>query len=322
MDTMDTDERDEINAKTDEKAPDRQDRFDHDGFWKDLIERFFYGLLKRAVPELYEAADLSVKPKFLEQEFRDILNTGDPTIRTSPHYADTVAEVSLKEGGVRQIICHAEAQTGSGGGNLAERMFNYQCLIYAHYRRNPVALAIIVGARRENERSYTHSHYGTEVVYRYNNLVLSELDDEELKSSDNPIDLALYAAKHASQVKEEHQKYNFLRTLTELLGERGWDRHEKRDLALFLARIVNLKDKALQEKYWEYRQELDKGGKLMYESFLKEVEERMAERRGVARGVAEGKEEMARSLLANGVSPDIIARSAGLPLEKIHSLMH
>ena len=39
----------------------------------------------------------------------------------------------------------------------------------------------------------------------------------------------------------------------------------------------------------------------------------------------EGQEEkardMARKLLANGVSPDIIARSAGLPVETIQNLM-
>jgi hypothetical protein len=48
-------------------------RFDHDGFYKDLIECFFYPLLKRAIPKLYEIADVTVKPKFLDKEFRDIL---------------------------------------------------------------------------------------------------------------------------------------------------------------------------------------------------------------------------------------------------------
>jgi hypothetical protein len=37
-------------------------------------------------------------------------------------------------------------------------------------------------------------------------------------------------------------------------------------------------------------------------------------------GKEEGKEEMARNLLANGVPLDIIAQSAGMPLEKIQAL--
>ena len=36
----------------------------------------------------------------------------------------------------------------------------------------------------------------------------------------------------------------------------------------------------------------------------------------------EGKEEMARNLLNDGVAPEIIARSAGLPLEKIQALQN
>ena len=40
------------------------------------------------------------------------------------------------------------------------------------------------------------------------------------------------------------------------------------------------------------------------------------------RGMEKGKEEMAQNLLANGVSPEIIARSAGLPLERIRALVN
>jgi hypothetical protein len=41
---------------------------------------------------------------------------------------------------------------------------------------------------------------------------------------------------------------------------------------------------------------------------------------GREEGREEGKEEMARNLLLNGVPPDVIAKSAGLPLEKIQAL--
>jgi hypothetical protein len=56
---------------------------------------------------------------------------------------------------------------------------------------------------------------------------------------------------------------------------------------------------------------LNKEGKIVYiplgeRELAKDIEQR---------GKAEGKAEMARSLLANGVSPDIIAKSAGLSLE-------
>ena len=125
-------------------------------------------------------------------------------------------------------------------------------------------MAIITGARRKKERYYTHSHFSTEVVYRYNNLVLAELDDGELQASDNPIDLALYAAKCALRAKEELQKYNYLRTLVGLLAERGWSRKDNEDLLLFLERVIDLKDKELEKQYTEYRDQLCKEGKIVY----------------------------------------------------------
>ena len=301
--------------------------FDYDGFYKDLIDRFLYQLLRRAVPELYDKANTDVKHRLLDTEFTDILNTGDREIRTSPHFADLVIEVPLKDGDNAYIILHVEAQHGHGGGNLAERMNYYRSLIHAHYRKEPVALAIIAGSRRINERCYSHSHFGTEVIYRYNNLVLAELDDEELKASDNPIDLALYAAKCALKAKEELQKFNYLYALLNLLAERGtrqastgWNRDDKRDLLLFLERIIDLRDKELERQYTEYRTQLNKEGKVMYIPLGERELAQQLKAEGEAKGRAEGKAEMARSLLANGISPDIIAKSAGLPVEQIRAL--
>ena len=167
-------------ANENENSHDKQKNFDHDCFWKDLIDRFFYSLLKRATPELYEKADIKIEPRFLDKEFTDILNTGDREIHTSPHFADFVLEVPLKNDSETWILLHCEAQ-GPKGGNLAERMLHYCCLIYAHYRRHPVALAIITDGHKKEERFFSHSHFGTEIVYRYNNLVLADLDGEELQ---------------------------------------------------------------------------------------------------------------------------------------------
>ena len=265
---------DKVKTTTKRNKSDKREKYDYDAFWKDLINRFLYPLLKRAQPELHDKADKRRKHRLLDKEFRDILNTGKSGVHTNPHFADLVLEIPLKNGDKTWILLHVEAEQTYGGGNLAERMNHYRSLIYAHYRREPVALAILAGSRRKKERFYSHSHFGTEIIYRYNNVVLAELDDGELRESDNPIDVVLYAAKCALKAKKELQRYKYLRTLTELLAERGWDRNEKYDLVLFIVRIINLKDETLQEQYWEYRQELDREGKLMYEPFLKQVEEK------------------------------------------------
>ena len=56
----------------------------------------------------------------------------------------------------------------------------------------------------------------------------------------------------------------------------------------------------------------------MYEPFLKEVEERVAEERGKEQATF----EIAKNFLTNGVTPDVIAKSTGLPVEKIQSLIN
>jgi predicted transposase/invertase (TIGR01784 family) len=290
--------------------------FDHDGFWKDLIERFFYYLLKRALPELYEKADRSVAPRFLDKEFRDILNTGDPAIHANPHFADFVLEVPLKNGEAEWIILHLEFQ-GRGGGNLAVRMYIYKSLIFAHYQREPVALVIIAGKRPANEPAYySHNHYGTESFYKYNSLVLLELDDNELLASDNPIDLVLHAAKFALKAKKELQKFNFLRKIVGLLDERGWSMEEKRDLLLFAERIVNMRDEMLITQYRKVLEQENREGRAMYIPLLLRDSASAIERSGIEKG----KLEVARNLLASGMSLELIARNTDLPLDRIQSL--
>jgi predicted transposase YdaD len=225
-----------------------------------------------------------------------------------------VMEVPLKGGPRTWVLFHCESQ-GEGGGDLAERMNFYRCLIYAHYRREPAAVAIITDRRPRGEsQHYSHGHYGTEAVYKYNNLVLPELDDGELMSSDNPIDIVLYAAKHASRKAKELQKYNYLRTAVDMLAQRGWSMDDKRRLMLFVERITNLKDEGLKAQFREYQEQLDREGKIVYVS--------IAEEYYTQKGIEKGRLEVARNLLANGVSPDIIAKSAGLPREKIQELMN
>ena len=144
-------------------SSDKQENLDHDGLWKDFVERFLYQLLERMIPELYKAADTTMKASFLDKEFRDILNTADPDIHKHPNYADFVIEIPLKNADVKLIILHFEAQRGSGEGHFAERMNHYRCLIYAHHRREPVALAVITSGKLKKERFYSHSHFGTAV---------------------------------------------------------------------------------------------------------------------------------------------------------------
>jgi hypothetical protein len=318
----------------DGKSSEKQEYFDYDGFWKDLIERFFYLLLKRVLPELYERADTGRQPRPLDKEFRDILNTGTPGIHQSPHFADYVLEVPLKNGGATWILLHVEIQGSGGKEELQVRMYHYQCLIFAHYRREPVALAIITDKRPKGEASfYSYSDCGTEVLYRYNKFVLADLDDDELLKSENPVDLVFYAAKRAASCKEELQKYHYLRIVLRLLAERGWSTEDKRDLMLFAERILNLKDEDLIRQYTQYQKELDKEGKIVYVSLLeREMRQELTEemRQEISREISQEYLEKghqkalvaARKMLERRMSVDVIADFTELPEDEIRGLIN
>jgi hypothetical protein len=287
--------------------------FDADSYWKELIDRFFWLLLQITLPDLYAAADTRRKPKSLSNEFTDILNTGDPKIHKYPRRADFVMEVPMKDNTSEWVILHIEAQ--GQGSDINFRMSHYRSAIFFHYKKEPVALAIITDKRPVNEAEYySHSHFGTESVYRYNRLVLAELDDDALLANENPMGILLYAAKNAFRAKAEGRKYRYLRVAMDRLAERGLDRKDKHDLMLFIERIVNLQDEELIAQYSEHRLRLDKEGKMVYIPLL--------EREKAEELIEKGKLELARNLLENGVSPDVIAKSAELPVKKIRELMN
>jgi predicted transposase/invertase (TIGR01784 family) len=90
--------------------------------------------------------------------------------------------------------------------------------------------------------------------------------------------------------------------------------------------IINLIDEDLKEDIIKYEAELEKEGKIMFVTYAEQAGIKKGKLEGIQegklQGKLEGKLEVARNLLARGVSPDIIAESADLPLEKIRGLMN
>ena len=75
----------------------QSDRFDFDGFWKDLIERFWRELLKSVLPTLYAVADLTKDPVFLDKELRDVMPLPDE--QNAARFVDALLKIPLKDGG-------------------------------------------------------------------------------------------------------------------------------------------------------------------------------------------------------------------------------
>ncbi|MBR1602736.1 MAG: hypothetical protein IJ667_04785 [Synergistaceae bacterium] len=269
-----------------EELNEREERFDFDGFWKDLIARFWREMLLSVMPDLYYAADLSVEPEFLDKELRDIMQSFDAQQdeHNPPRFVDALMKIALKSGGDEWVLLHIEIQ-GPGGEDLPSRMHRYYCLLFAHHGRHPAALAILTEPRpKENKNFYEFSHFGTSIKYSYNCLDIEALDEDALRASDNPFDLAIYASRKAKRCrKDELQKFIYLRELWTLLNAKGWERKDRRALLLFLERIINLKSEALRVKYINEYRELEEK-RMPYESWI----EKAFKDEGIEIGRAEG----------------------------------
>ena len=294
-----------------------EERFDYDGFWKDLIEVFWREMLQVAIPELYEAADLSKEPKFLSKELRDTIFAPEDGEHNPAQFIDELLDVPLKNGGSAWVLLHIEIQ-GPGGKDISMRMFNYFCLIVSHYKRYPVGLVILTAHRpaRETPGKFEVSQYGTSINYKYNVIDLWSLRDEELLEGNNPFKFMMYAARKAlSCRKDEMQKFVYLKELRKLLQFGGWGKEESRVLLLFTERIVNLKNKDLRVEYDEFVADTEGGTRMPYESWI--------EKSFHDKGAAEERKnllEAAKRFIADGTSISKVAEFMHLTPAEVSSL--
>lgn len=152
-------------------------------------------------------------------------------------------------------MLHIEIQ-GKGGEDISFRMILYCCLIFAHYRRMPVALAILTDERpsSENPGKFEFSEYGTKLLYKYNLFEVYDQSDEELLNSDNPFDSFIYAAKKYSDYMSDdaqNVKLEYLLKITRNLYERGLNEQDRAKIIVFVSRLINLGDEKLRKEFFK-----------------------------------------------------------------------
>jgi hypothetical protein len=266
---------------------------------------------------------------------------------------DLLASVKLKHGGEEFVLCHLELQ-GEAGGDLPLRMYKYKEAIHLLYDKEPAGIAVITTRRPGGEKTaYRSNVYGVKASYEYKNYSVPDIPDGELLSGENRIGLILYAAKCAGESgSDERKKFGYLRQISGMWNERGWEPEDKRLILLTVDYLLRLKDEGLKDAYASHLRHLEmkEGDKEMYQSMIEEVarkeyremyqsmieEVAMKEamekgmekglEKGMEKGLKKGKQEMAfemaKNLLARGISPDIIAESSGLSRDDVCALMN
>ena len=295
---------------------------DKDGIWKDAITQYLPLLLKRMMPELYEDVDFSQDLIYLDKELRDTIQVSQSEEHNAARFVDTLVQVPLKSGRNEWVLLHIEVQ-GEGGEDISFRMILYCCLIFAHYRRMPVALAILTDKRplKEKPGVFDFSEYGTELIYKYNVFEVYKQRDEELLSSDNPFDSFIYAAKNYSKyMKEDAQKVKlvYLLKIIRNLYVRGMNEQDRRSILVFISRLINLKDAEMVNQFVEELKRLEGESNMRELTWLEEHFRDEAIAIGEAIGEERGKQQGRSEVLNAAID---FMRSSGMSNEQINSFM-
>jgi hypothetical protein len=311
------------------------ERFDYDNLWKTVLHRYFWEALELFLPDLYEAADKSREPEFLEQELQKItLDLEGGLNRT-----DLLVKIALKNGAEEIVLCHMEIQ-GEGGENLATRMYRYKQMIFLRYAREPVGIAILTASRPKNEKTfYCSEQFGVKVLYRYVNGSVMDMDDASLLSGKKCVGLLLYAQKCARKSGEdEGLKFRYLKEISTLWARHGWSAEDKRILLLAVNYLLNLKDEDYSRQIVTHVktlvESLKEEEKVMYTSVFERVykeegriegrmegrvEGRMA---GRVEGRAEERAELVRVMLSEGMPVEEVSRYTKLPREEVTGFLN
>ena len=210
-------------------------------------------------------------------------------------------------------MLHIEIQ-GKGGEDISFRMILYCCLIFAHYRRMPVALAILTDERpsSENPGKFEFSEYGTKLLYKYNLFEVYDQSDEELLNSDNPFDSFIYAAKKYSDYMSDdaqNVKLEYLLKITRNLYERGLNEQDRAKIIVFVSRLINLGDEKLRKEFFKELTKME--GKNVDEmNWIQEYFYNKAVDKGIVIGEAQGRSEILNAAInfmrSNGMSNEQI----------------
>jgi hypothetical protein len=278
--------------KMNEKFPEPE-RIDYDNLFKTLVYRYFWEILKIVLPALYEAADRSIALDFLDKEMQKVtFDFGEGSNRV-----DLLVRITLKNGSRELILCHLEIQ-GEAGGDLSIRMYRYKQMIYLKYGKEPVGIALLTAPRPQGEKAYYNwERFGVEVAYKYLNVPVVDLDDAVLLAEDSRIGLVLYAAKCMWQSGDnEGKKFQYLRKITILWAERGWNRDDKRIILLAVNYMINLKDEAYAKQYVAHMETLkmNEEDREMYVSVFERVYTAKGKEEGHKEGRKEGRTETYR----------------------------
>lgn len=275
---------------------------DHDRLFKELLSTFFIEFLELFLPQVASSIERD-SITFQPQEYFADLTTGETKI------IDLLVQVRLAGQDVGFLI-HVEAQASSEA-DFSRRMFFYFARLHQKYlqRLYPVVIFSFDEPYREESHQYSVEFDDLKVMeFNFCSIQLNRLNWRDYLSQQNPVAAALMAKMRIEPSDRPKVKAECLRLLT--------------TLQLDPARIQLIS--GFVDTYLRLNQQEEQ----VFEAEVGRLEE--SEREGIMQIVTSWAEQakqetqvnIARRMLAEKLSVEIIARVTGLSIEQVEQLQN
>uniref|UniRef100_Q3AQB2 Transposase (putative) YhgA-like domain-containing protein n=1 Tax=Chlorobium chlorochromatii (strain CaD3) TaxID=340177 RepID=Q3AQB2_CHLCH len=301
-------------------------RDDYDSPWKEAIELYFPEFMAWYFPKAYAAIDWSQPYHFLDQELRSIL----PEAENGKRIVDKLVQVHLLDGNESCLYIQIEVQ-GNRETDFPRRIFICNYRIFDKYGM-PVASFVILTDTDSSWRPTTYSYEfaDSKMTLEFDMVKLLDFEPrmEELLASDNAF--ALVTAAHLLTQKTRENSLERLDAKTQLirlLYNKQWTKERVKELFRVIDWFMEL-PKELEQQLQTEIYNIEEEQKMKYISSIERyaMEKGWSEGKelgvleGMEKGKAEGLEEglmqgrldVARRLVASGMSADEAAGIAGV----------
>ncbi len=258
---------------------------DFDGAWKEALEQYFRPFLEFCFPDIAAQVDWTKGGEFLDKELEKVVHDaamGDISV-------DKLVKVYRLDGKEDWLLIHVEVQSQTDK-DLPRRMYHYYHRIADRYGKAVVSLAVLADEHPSwRPNAYEEENWGCSLRFEY--LVCKLLDYKqtsgELEASLNPI-VTVVAAHLAAQATRGQlvKRFNLKWRLTRKLHEKGYTKHEVRNLYRLIDWVIIMPKKmnlAFEKKVLAYEEKNRM-------PFITSIE-RIGIEKGLKKGRQEGRDE-------------------------------
>jgi predicted transposase YdaD len=214
------------------------------------------------------------------------------------------------------VACIAEQQH-ENDKDVAVRIFDSWVRLRAQRPAGRTTGFVLYTGNSKNVNFYTESCYGLEASLKFRAFHLLSYDLEELRKDKRPFARVMYAGRLSLGTENDatlREKYAW--EILNTTSDQEYDKKQRKFILEFADRIFWLHDPKMSQEI----KEAYKMRTIPLSEYAQVIAKEEGLIEGMEKGIEKGKEEMARNLLANGIPLDVIAKSAGLPLDKIQML--